>query len=149
MLFRIVDRILTEFKKLQPGVQYDYSRGELSTNGPTERIVWYIENDSFGPVKHLGENPRQTFSREANVAFQIFSKTTEGLDDYINDLLSAAQLVMNEDGVPEGNGATIDLGTESQNGYGYKLNMILSTTVTNRMRTVGVLRSEVIAANFV
>jgi hypothetical protein len=36
MLFRIVDRIITEFKKLQPGVQFEYSKNDLSANGPTE-----------------------------------------------------------------------------------------------------------------
>jgi hypothetical protein len=149
MLFRIVDRILTEFKKLQPGVQTEYSKNDLSANGPTERVVWYIENDSYGPVKHLGSNPRQTFSREANVAFQIFSKTTENLDNYIEDVLSAAQLIMNEDGIIEASGETIDLGTEDQNGYGYKLNITLSTTVTNRMRTTGICITEVIASEFV
>lgn len=149
MLFRIVDRILNQFKKLQPGVQTEYSKGDLSAQGPTKRVVWYIENDSFGPVKHLGSNPRQTFSREANVAFQIFALTTEELDSYIEDILSSAQLIMNEDGITEASGETIDLGTEAQNGYGYKLNITLSTTVTNRMRTTGICITEVIASEFV
>jgi len=149
MLFRIVNQILETFKKYEPGCEPIYGKSNLSSNGQTERVVWFLEQDNFGPVKHLGENGKQAFSREAQLAFYFFSATTEKIDDYIESMLCAAKLLMNEDGIINPSGSMIDLGVEAANGFSYKLNITLDTVVKEKMKRTAVARSEAITAQFV
>lgn len=149
MLFRIVNQIIEKFNELEPNCQVSFGKNNLSTNGPTERAVWYLERDTYLPVKHLGANGKQAFSREAQIAVHLFSYTTEKLDDYIESFLVAAKLIMNEDGLPDVFGEMIDLGTEAQNGYSYKLNITLDTVVKERFREVREWNTETIRTQFV
>lgn len=148
MLFRILNLIIDKFKDMEPGCEPIYGKSNLSSNGPTERVVYYLEGDNYGPFKHLGANGKQAFSREDQIAFHIFSDKAEKIDDYIEAMLCAAKLIMNEDGIISASGEMIDLGVEAANGFMYKLDITLDTVVKERMRQVAVARSEVITTQF-
>ena len=147
MLFRIINLITDKFKILEPGTEVFTGKSNLSSNGPTERVVWYLENDSYGPSHNLGQNPKQAFSRDALVSFCLFAGSPERIDSLINSMAVAIKWIMNEDGL-ELSGEMIDLGVEAVNGFGYKLDAVISTVIAEPMYPVGIVKSEVITTQF-
>lgn len=131
MLIKVINTINTELKKLQPLVQVEvvYGNRAVPFAGPTPRVVWTFVSDTFTPTRHLGTNPHQVRSMESKVEAHIFHKSVDEVYFLVNDVIVAATRTVLQPSLLNVDGFLLDPGQNAQNGYGYKLSMVLDITI--------------------
>lgn len=131
MLINVINNINTELRGLQPLVQVEivYGNVAIPIAGPTPRVVWTFSGDTFSTTRHLGKNPHQVKSLEAGIEAHIFHKSPDEVYYLVNDVLVATHRTVLEPSILSAVGEWLDSGQNAQNGYGYKLSLILDITI--------------------
>lgn len=157
MLPRIIDVINTELKNIraangyEPPVQIstDYSGKSFEKLGPTPRLTWTFGKDRFTPTKHLGMNPHQGKSMESEVFAHCFHKSPDDVYNLVNDVVSATRIALCEPSIISITGEMLDPGENAQDGYGYKLSMVLDVTILDPGLKYQTVVNETLTAQFV
>lgn len=138
MISRIIDLIVTELNLIrkangEPPIQSDlvYGNRAVESTSVTPRIVWSYSSFNITPTKHIGTNPHQGSSMEADVVVHCFEKTPEKLFFLINDVMAATRIALCEPSVRRGSGQFLDPGEVSQNGFGASFTLTLDVTITD------------------
>lgn len=136
MLINVINNINTELKALQPLVQVEnvYGNRAVPFNAVTPRVVWTFTGDTYTPTRHLGTNPHQVKSLQAGIDAHIFHKTPDELYYLINDVFVAVHRTVLEPSVISCSGVWLDPGENTQNGYGYRMSLVLDITIVEPPR---------------
>ncbi|RTK98737.1 MAG: hypothetical protein EKK57_11210 [Proteobacteria bacterium] len=139
MLPRIIGLINTTLQdilqsKQQPTIPLSqieivYGNRAIEFNSVTPRIIWTFGKDRFTPTKHLGVNPHQGKSMESEVYCHVFHKSPDDVYFLVNDIVAATRITLCEPSIISASGEMLDPGENSQNGYGYRLSLVLDVTI--------------------
>lgn len=129
----MINQIIIENRKANqypPITQIEtvYGNRAVEFNGHTPRLVWTFGRDRYTQTKHIGNNPHQGRSLEAEVFCHIFGNTPDDVYNLANDVISAVRQVVHDPGLLSASGELLDVGEISQNGYGYRLAMVIDVT---------------------
>ena len=143
MLNRVMSAIWTEFRKLQPNVQVESGKKQISTNSINPRVVWFPVRDRFSDSKHPGRNPKQIKTRETDLEIHLFAKDFDTLDDLINDVTIALTRIIYNPSILDIRGDYEDPGSELQDGVAYVMTLTLDLVIWER--PLGVVKITTIA----
>ncbi len=137
MVPRILNLINTELQVIRKANQYDppvqvevvYGNRAIESTSVTPRIVWTFSGGNISPTKHLGVNPHQAKSIEADVTCHMFHKSPDDVLNLLNDVMVATRIVMCEPSIIKASFEFVDPGENYQNGFCILLNLTLDVTL--------------------
>ena len=125
-----------------------YGKKEVERVGHLPRLVWSFGSFKGTSTKHIGDNPHQGTSIEADVIAHIFCKSDNEIYYLMNDIVVSARKILHDPGLKY-TGDVIDTGDEATNGYGLELKITMDLKILDTGLPYRTITSEELTTNFI